>query len=534
MKRFADLYDALDQTTSTLAKVAAMRAYFGATPPEDAAWALYFLMGRRPKRLLSARLLAQWTVEQTGLPEWMLGECYGAVGDAAEMLALLLESQATGGLDLPLHVWMEERILPLKGQPAELQRDRVRSWWPSLPRRELFLLNKLLTGELRVGVSATLVVRALAEHLQVPPETLTHRVMGPWEPTGELMRTLAAMHAAEATPSQPYPFFLASPLDEPVEGLGPREAWLAEWKWDGIRGQLLRRKGEVFLWSRGEELITARFPEIVEAARRLPDGVVLDGEVLAFAQGAPLPFSKLQQRIGRQKLTAKVLADAPAAFMAYDLLEENSVDLRALPLEERRQRLNALVERTGHPSLLISPVLNEVTWEALADLRRQSRPRRVEGLMLKRRDSPYRTGRRRGEWWKWKIDPYRIDAVLLYSQPGSGRRATLLTDHTFGIWEAGNLVPVAKAYSGLTDLEITELDRWIRTHTVERYGPVRHVEPTQVFELHFENIAPSPRHKAGVAVRFPRIARWRKDKPAKEADTLESLWAILNTPPEQM
>jgi DNA ligase-1 len=303
-----------------------------------------------------------------------------------------------------------------------------------------------------------------------------------------------------------------------------------EWKWDGIRGQLLRRGPETYLWSRGEELITPRFPEMIAAAERLPSGTVLDGEILAWANGAPLPFNCLQQRIGRQKLTPRVLAEAPAVFMAYDLLEEDGQDIRALPLQERRSRLEGHVASAAHPALLVSPQLDESTWEARASARLGARARRVEGLMLKRRDSPYRTGRRRGEWWKWKIDPYSVDAVLLYSQPGSGRRATLLTDHTFGVWQDRDLVPVAKAYSGLSDEEIAELDRWIRSHTLERYGPVRHVEPSQVFELHFENLAPSPRHRSGVAVRFPRIARWRKDKPATEADTLETLRALVFTP----
>jgi DNA ligase-1 len=532
LRRLADLYDALDQTTSTLVKVEAMRSYFESAPPADAAWALYFLMGRRPKRLLSVRLLSQWALEETRLPEWMLGECYAAVGDGAELLALLLEPSAQGSEEeLPLHVWVEKRILPLKGQEPEEQRRQVSAWWRSLARRELYLLNKLITGELRVGVSATLVVRALAQQLGLPPEVVTHRVMGPWEPSADFMRGLSQADASQTARSLPYPFFLASPLEEPVETLGSPADWLVEWKWDGIRGQLLRRGKETFLWSRGEELITPRFPEILAGAERLADGTVLDGEVLAWTNGAPLPFNSLQQRIGRQKLTPRVLGDAPVVFMAFDLLEEDGTDLRTLPLSERRRRLEDQVRGAGHPSLLVSPRLEETHWTDLAAARSSARERRVEGLMLKRRDSPYRTGRRRGEWWKWKIDPYSVDAVLLYSQPGSGRRATLLTDHTFGVWQDGALVPVAKAYSGLSDEEIAELDRWIRGHTLERYGPVRHVEPSQVFELHFENLAPSPRHRSGVAVRFPRIARWRKDKPAAEADTLQSLRALVSTPP---
>ena len=520
MQRFTELYDAIDRTTSTNAKVAALAHYFRTAPPEDAAWALFFLTGRRIKRLIPSRALVEWALELSGVPEWLLGECFSSVGDLAEVCALLVGRRAGDGRDQPLHEWIEDRVLPLREADPVLQRVLLRSFAEQLDRRQLFVLSKIITGEFRVGVSQTLVVRAVAEAAGLDAPTIAHRMMGDWEPTADFFRGLLAPEAA-LDRSRPYPFFLASPLEDPPAQLGPREEWLAEWKWDGIRAQLVRR-GDVFLWSRGEELVTDRFPEVRDAAARLPRDCVLDGEIMAWRDG-PLPFAVLQRRIGRQKLTPKILAEAPARFVAYDLLEEDGADLREQPLSERRQRLANLLT----PEFELSPTVDAATWEELAHRREEARERNVEGVMLKRWSSPYRTGRRRGDWWKWKIDPYTIDAVLIYAQPGHGRRANLLTDYTFAVWSDGELTPVAKAYSGLSNEEILELDGWIRHHTLERFGPVRHVEPTRVFELHFEGIALSSRHKSGVAVRFPRIARERRDKTAAEADTLDRVKALI-------
>ncbi len=540
MKRFAALYESLDATTSTNAKVAAMVAYFRDAAPADAAWALWFLSGRRLKRLIAQRLLVAWAIEETGTPGWLFDESIGVVGDLAETVALLLDARPRvvgadrAGLaspnayaDLALAALIEGQLLPLRDAEEGAKRAAVTRLWATLDMRETFLLNKLVTGELRVGVSDTLAVRALAQRAGLEPAVIAHRLMGTWTPGAAMFEELLRPGAVEADLSRPYPFFLASPLQEAPVALGDRALWLAEWKWDGIRAQLVRRQGGAWLWSRGEELITDRFPDLYELSRALPDGCVLDGEVLAFAHGAPLPFAVLQRRIGRQKLTPRILTEAPAVFMAYDLLEEGGADLRALPLHERRARLEKLVQAARQERLLLSAPVAAASWEALAAERERSQERAVEGLMLKRLDSGYLIGRKRGAWWKWKVDPHSIDAVLLYAQPGSGRRATLLTDLTFGLWDEGALVPVAKAYSGLTDEELDALDRWIRQHTVERFGPVRHVEPVHVFELHFEGIAKSPRHKSGVAVRFPRIARWRTDKTPAEADTLATLRAMI-------
>ncbi len=527
MKRFAALYDAIDRTTSTNAKVAALVEYFRTAPPADAAWAVYFLTGRRLKRLIPSAALREWAVIVTGVPDWLMSETYAAVGDFAEIVALLLDAvpREETEPDLPLASWVEDRLLPLAKMNLTGQRVNVMRWWRTLPRIERFLLNKLLTGEFRVGVAQTLVVRALAETAGVDATIVAARLMGDWTPSADWFSTVIAPAAGGADASQPHPFFLASPLEDPPETLGPRSEWFVEWKWDGIRAQLVRRAGQIWLWSRGEELITLRFPEIAAAATHLPDGTVLDGEVLAFREGRPLPFSALQQRIGRQRQLAQIMQAVPVIFMAYDVLEQDGRDVRAEPLEARRA---LLAERVPHEGVLrISSEVGEPTWEALATLRAESRARNVEGFILKRRSSPYRVGRKRGDWWKWKIDPLTIDAVLIYAQPGSGRRASLLTDYTFGVWDGEQLVPVAKAYSGLSNAEIDELDRWIRRHTRERHGPVRVVEPVHVFELGFEAIAPSTRHRSGVAVRFPRMLRWRRDKGAAEADTLDALRRMM-------
>jgi DNA ligase-1 len=560
MKAFADLYDAVDRTTSTNAKVAALVDYLYTAPPADAAWALFFLTGRRLKRLLPARLLHEWTLELTALPEWLARESYAAVGDYGEAIALLLEGRVapmapddirrpepaapsrlpfgepereavdTRIEGVPLAEWIEQRILPLRDLDDEERRVRVLTWWSRLERRELFLLNKLLTGEFRVGVSHTLVVRALAQRASLPSAVVEHRLMGNWEPSAEAFAILIAPEGPEDDPSRPYPFCLASPLEGDVAALGSPDEWLVEWKWDGIRAQLIHRAGQVFLWSRGEELITDRFPEVSSEAHQLPPGTVLDGEVLAFADGAPRPFADLQHRIGRQRQVREMAMNVPAVFLAYDVLEDGGVDMRDRPLRDRRARLVELVGRPqGRPLrvILLSEAVAGGTWADLAARRDESRARHVEGLMLKRWSSPYRPGRKRGDWWKWKIEPFTMDAVLIYAQPGTGRRASLFTDYTFGVWDQGELVAVAKAYSGLSDQEIDELDRWVRRHTTERFGPVSAVEPVHVFELGFERLAASTRHKSGIAVRFPRILRWRRDKAPQDADTLDMLRRLI-------
>lgn len=535
LRAFSQLYEAIDSTTSTNAKVAAMARYFGTAPHADAAWAVYFLTGRRLKRLAAAGAVRDWALAATSLEPWLLEECYAVVGDGAETIALIMDQVpgTASGQDVSLAAWVEARLLTLRDMDAAAQKARVIDWLRSLDRLQRFVLLKLVTGEFRVGVSQTLVVRALAQTAGLPVTVIAARLMGDWSPSAAWFAAVLSPAATDQDRSRPYPFCLASPLDGDPAALGDPAEWLIEWKWDGIRAQLVRRAGQVHLWSRGEELVTHRFPEIAAAATRLADGTVLDGEVLAFRDGAPLPFSALQQRIGRQKQVAQMARAVPVVFMAYDMLEDDSQDIRHLPLDERRRlladRLGATDGAETDRVLRLSPVVAADSWADVANGRAASRARGVEGLMLKRRSSAYGVGRRRGDWWKWKIEPYTIDAVLIYAQPGSGRRASLLTDYTFAVWDGPELVPIAKAYSGLSNAEIDEMDRWIRRHTRERFGPVRHVEPIHVFELGFEGIARSPRHRSGIAVRFPRMLRWRRDKTAADADTLDAVRRLLES-----
>jgi DNA ligase-1 len=529
VQRFAALFESLDTTHSTNAKIEAMVEYFQAAPPADAAWAVYVLMGRRVKRSVGQSLLHTWLVEESGLPPWLVDETYGSVGDLAETIALLLAIENPARepcTDLALNRWFTERILPLASAEVATKRKEVTGWWHQLGYRECFLVNKLLTGALRVGVSRSLVTRALAKVFDQPRPQIERALIGEWQPSADFWDMLARNEASSHV-SHPYPFFLASPLEGAAQGLGPREDWLAEWKWDGIRGQIVRRRGECTLWSRGEEIITSRFPEITAAADSLPDGTVIDGEVVAWRGERVLPFAHLQQRIGRLKLSAKILQDIPARFIAYDLLELHGEDLRARPLRQRRDELIALLAQLALPVMQLSAEIPALSWPELAAEREQARALGVEGIMLKNWQSPYGVGRQRGAWWKWKIDPHTFDGVLLYAAPGNGRRSNLYTDYTFGVWNGAALVPVAKAYSGLSDAEIRELDRWIRAHTREKFGIVRSVDTQHVFELAYEGIAKSTRHKSGIALRFPRILRWRRDKPVGEADRLTDLQRVL-------
>jgi DNA ligase-1 len=534
MRAFADLFAALDETTKTTDKVAAMARYFAAAPPADAAWAVYFLSGRKPRQAVPSKRLRLWARELAGVPEWLFDESYHHVGDVAETIALLLPPPgASTTTDRPLADWVENHLLPLRALPEERQRADVLAAWAALDTRGRFVWNKFITGEFRVGVSQLLVVRALAQVSKLPTDTVAHRLMGTWEPTPLFYAALVAPDAGDADVSRPYPFFLAHPLEGEPHALGPVAEWQAEWKWDGIRSQVVRRGGQSFVWSRGEELVTDRYPELRSLAEALPDGTVIDGEILPWKDGRVLPFGELQKRIGRKTLSKKLLGDVPAVLMAYDLVEWGGTDLREKPLAERRERLEALAAAVAHPALRLSPRLALDSWDALAAERRASRDRGVEGMMLKRRAAPYRVGRVRGDWWKWKVEPFAVDAVLIYAQSGHGKRSGLYTDYTFGVWDGDTLVPFAKAYSGLTDAEIRKVDAFIRANTLEKFGPVRTVKPELVFELGFEGIQASSRHKSGVAVRFPRMLRWRTDKTPADADTLDRVKALLSVAPAE-
>ena len=563
MKHFSRLFAELDSTTSTLAKVEAMQRYFATAHAQDAAWAVYFLSGGKPRQVVKTATLRRLACELAGIEDWLFEECYQAVGDLAETIAYILPLEFDSS-DLGLAAWIEDRLLPLRGLSEEEIAQRVKGFWRELDSQGRFLLIKLVGGSFRVGVSKLLVQRALAAHSGIDAKRIAQRMMGYIDakvaPTALKYEALIAVNTDQQADildaGQPYPFFLAHQLDAPIQEfssrLGQVSDWQVEWKYDGIRGQIVKRARQVWIWSRGEELVTERFPEIVALAQTLPDGVVLDGEILVWTDEAkPSNFALLQQRIGRNTLTKKILAAAPVTFMAYDLLEANGEDVRQKPQHQRRVLLEQVL---GSTALKISPIEQLASWDEFATLRLESRGRGVEGFMLKRRDAAYGTGRTKadGLWWKWKIDPMTIDCVLIYGQTGHGRRASLYTDYTFAVWnrqpdnaqEAENfvkfieqrtpiqagglhLVAFAKAYSGLTDAEFKQIDSVIRKTTLEKFGPVRSVKPSLVFELGFEGVSLSSRHKSGIAVRFPRMLRIRFDKPLHEANTLDDLKMLL-------
>ena len=543
MKAFAELYANLDATTSSNAKLAALQAYFRDAAPEDAAWAVYFLSGGRPRQLVPTRLLRDMATEASGIEPWLFEESYQSVGDLAETISLLLPESTYTSED-GLAVWLEEKLLPLRGLPPLELAERLPALWAQLDQPSLMVCIKLITGSFRVGVSKLLVTRALAAMADLDSKRVAQRLVGYTDlshrPTPQgYLKLIAAESPDEHAQrgGQPYPFFLAHGLAQPVEQfddlLGSPADWQVEWKWDGIRAQLVKRDGRLWIWSRGEELVTERFPELHNLVSGLPDGTVIDGEIVVW-KDAVQPFALLQQRIGRKTLSKKVLEDAPVAVLAYDLLEHQGDDWRNHTQAERRTQLERVIAQCNQPVLVASALLTGATWEALAKQREASRSLGVEGMMLKARDGLYGVGRTKdmGVWWKWKVDPFSVDAVLIYAQRGHGRRASLYSDYTFAVWDGPpgserTLVPFAKAYSGLTDEEMRKVDAIVRKTTVEKFGPVSSVTPSMVFELGFEGIALSKRHKSGIAVRFPRMLRWRQDKSVEEADNLATLQDLL-------
>lgn len=526
MKEFTALFTRLDQTTRTAAKVAALADYFAQAPEPDRVEAIALLSGRRPKRTVNATILKEWAAKSARIPLWLFEESYSIVGDLAETIALVLP-EASRSSDLGLGEWLT-RIRTLPARSEAERRALIEDAWDQLGPAERLVFNKLLTGGFRVGVSRKLMTRALSQATGIDEPDLALRLMGDWAPDRITWQSLVLNPDPQESLSRPYPFFLAYQLEDAPEDLGPASDWLAEHKWDGIRGQLILRGGTHHLWSRGEELLTDRFPELAAARDFVPEGTVLDGEILGWKDGAPLPFAALQKRIGRKSVPKRLLAETPVILKAYDLLEWQGDDIRAQPLSERRALLEHLIGALPpEVPIRLSPPLDAADWDALAAQRASSRAHGAEGLMLKHLSSAYGYGRKKGDWWKWKVDPLSVDAVMIYAQQGHGRRANLFTDFTFAVWDGPDLVPFTKAYSGLTDAEFRSITAWVRKNTLERYGPVRAVKPEHVFEIHFEGIAESPRHKSGLALRFPRMARWRRDKPPSEANTLADLRQLL-------
>lgn len=524
MKSFAALLAALDRARGARDREALLGSFFAQADHADAAWTVALLLGQRPGRIMDARRLRALLARASALPEWLVELCHAHAGDLAETAALLLPGDGEGLP--PLAQLIEEQLIPLRQRPlAEREAALLSLWARALPEERL-PLGKLLTGGWRVGVSRGTLIRALARCAGMEPWRIEERLAGHWQPSREAFRALLAAETAERDSARPYPFFLASPLAAAPSDLGDPTDWIAEWKWDGIRAQLIRRAGTLASWSRGGERLDEHFPELGAALARLPCDCVLDGEILVWRDDRPQPFAALQRRLQRRKPSRRLIAELPVRFLAFDLLERAGEDLRALALIERRALLAQILEKSP-PEITLSQRLDYRDWDELATLRRRSRELGVEGIVLKRKDSPYRSGRVRGDWWKWKIEPYTVDAVLIYAAPGHGRRAGLLTDYTFAVRADEEWVPVAKAYSGLTEREIIELDRWLRRHTLQRFGPVRQVAPQWVFEIAFEGVARSTRHRAGLALRFPRILRWRRDLEPESANSLDELRALL-------
>lgn len=526
MKDFAALFQTLDETTKTTGKVNALSAYFRTANDEDKLWTIALFSGRRPKRALTTMQLRAWAAQVAGLETWLFEECYPIVGDLAETISLILpanSSQSTHSLTQ----WLNELIALTKASEDEKKAFTLNAW-QTLGGTERFLFNKLITGGFRVGVSQKLMTRALAQASGKDEADLAHRLMGNWSPDSTSYHKLIETDDPESALSRPYPFYLAHAVDGDASDLGDVSNWHAEWKWDGIRGQIILRGGTHFVWSRGEELMTERFPEFAQLMDFLPAGTVLDGEILGWRDERPLPFADLQKRIGRKTVPAKLLRETPVILYAYDLLEWDGEDIRHFPFEHRRALLEATLK--AMPSIApirLSPKIAANGWCDLANARSQAREKYTEGLMLKRRDSPYLAGRKKGDWWKWKLDPLTIDAVMIYAQSGHGRRANLFTDYTFAVWNGNDLVPFTKAYSGLTDAEFRKITSWVRKNTLQKFGPVRQVPPEHVFEIAFEGIQRSTRHKSGVALRFPRMLRWRQDKASQDANTLDDLKEML-------
>ncbi|MEO6187839.1 MAG: ATP-dependent DNA ligase [Ginsengibacter sp.] len=528
LELFAQLVRELSASTKTNEKLQSLVDYFAIAPDSDKVWVIAIFSGRRPRRAVNSRLMRDWCAEITNYPAWLFDECYHTVGDLAETLALLLpETKEQIQVNESLSHYLE-KFISIEKQDESIRKRFIVDSWSQMNRDERFVFNKLITGSFRIGVSQKTIVNALAKTVHLSASEIAHRISGNWDPVITGFNELLSESTSITDFSKPYPFYLAYALESEPGELGVPEEWQAEWKWDGIRGQMIKRNDELFIWSRGEELMTDKFPEYYILKDLLPNGIVLDGEIIPAVDGKPLPFSVLQTRIGRKNIGKKQLQEAPISFFAYDLLEFNYEDWREKSLTERRNKLEEIVVPIKNKAIQISEIISFNSWIDLAELRKSSREMNSEGIMLKRKNSDYRVGRKRGDWWKWKIDALTIDCVMVYAQKGSGRRSNLYTDYTFAVKDGDQLTVFTKAYSGLTDKEFAQIDNFVKRNSIEKFGPVRTVKPELVFEIAFEGIAASNRHKSGVALRFPRMSRWRKDKTVDEINTIEDLKAMLN------
>ncbi len=526
---FSNLVKILGTSTKTNDKLEALSNYFATANDKDKVWVIALFSGRKPRRAVNTTQLITWCIEVTNLPGWLFGESYHTVGDLAETIALLLPENTIDGQRLtenPLYYYID-KLREIEKQDEAIKKHFILESWNEMDRDGRFVFNKLITGAFRIGVSQKMMVNALAKLTSLEASVIAHRISGNWDPSTISFKELLSKDTSIIDYSKPYPFYLAYALDEDPQALGDPNEWQVEWKWDGIRGQVIKRNNQLFVWSRGEELMTEKFPEYHILKDLLPDGIVIDGEIIPSVDQKPLPFALLQTRIGRKNVTKKQLQEAPITFFAYDLLEYNGEDWRNKSLSERRQQLEKVVQSITSPIIILSPVVEFKTWNELAELRKTARENGAEGFMIKRKSSAYQVGRKVGDWWKWKIEPLVIDCVMIYAEKGSGRRSNLYTAYTFAVRDGDKLIAFTRAYSGLTDKEFNEVDAFVKRNAIEKFGPVRTVKPELVFEIAFEGIAASNRHKSGVALRFPRINRWRKDKTVNEINTLDDLKKML-------
>ena len=528
LSRFAELISELNSSTKTNDKLDALSKYFLTAGDKDKVWVIAIFSGRRPRRAVNSTQMRTWCAEITQIPQWLFEECYHTVGDLAETIALLLPSASQPSSRESLSYYLEW-FVAIEKASEDIRKQFILDSWDRMNELERFVFNKLITGNFRIGVSQKMMVNALAKTISISPSIIAHRISGNWDPVTTDFSDLLSESAHLSDHSKPYPFYLAYALEEEPESLGQPTEWQAEWKWDGIRGQIIKRNNELYVWSRGEELITDKFPEYYILKDQLPDGVVLDGEIIPAREGKPLPFAALQTRIGRKNISKKQLQEVPICFFAYDILEYNGEDWREKQKSERREKLEEVLANISSTVIQISAVIEFTAWEDLGRLREGARENNSEGIMLKRKNSIYQSGRKRGSWYKWKIDPLTIDCVMIYAQKGSGRRSNLYTDYTFAVKDGDKLISFTKAYSGLTDKEFAQIDSFVKRNSIEKFGPVRTVKPELVFEIAFEGIAASARHKSGVALRFPRMLRWRKDKKPEEINTLDDLKSLLAT-----
>ena len=522
MNKFSQLFNDLDESTKTNDRLDHLVKYLIESAPEDSIWVCWFLAGNRIKGAIKTSELRTFASERSGLPLWLLEECYDRVGDLAETISLLVSTEGEGEI-ISLSELIGKFIEPMIGMNTEERRQNIFTVWDFLGEKDFLPFHKLLTGGFRMGVSKGNLCKALARVGGVQPAIIAQRLTGNWSPKTLTLEGILNPEDDGGRLCQPFPFCLANPLQEEAENLGSVDDWQVEWKWDGIRAQLINRGGTCMIWSRGDESVGHSFPEVMNAGKWLPGDLCIDGEILAWGQDGLRSFSRLQARLGRKEPGPTILKRDPVRFQAYDLLRLDGIDMRKISLDERREKLEAILSSLPPDFPIgLSPLIEKKSWANLTKLREESRDRGVEGFMLKRKNSIYESGRVKGSWYKWKVDPYLADMVVVSAQLGHGKRSNLYSDYSLAVWdEHGELVTVAKAYSGLSDNEIEKVDQFVRKNITGKFGPVRSVKPILVFEIAFEGARSSGRHKSGVALRFPRINRWRTDKKIEDADTLE-------------